>query len=258
MVTTPHSVVRAPGLNENAFSVISASGSHGSPQLYVVKERDQIRCECDMYRATNICSHSVAVAEMNGWLEKFLVWLKTKGKEPDLSSFLRTSLPKGAGKKPGQKKQNTRIPKIPIQQTVERTSARLSSSLDFAGFTHVWQNNHPFFFVFVTKQSKKCESCLLEFPQVVKIAPFDLALVHRERYMYPTTDEEGNKVWVPTRARERNAYYHVDATCVKQRHPHFDSSSMISVDDEVRRKLKDVHWKLLKDGLGYQPVAFEL
>jgi hypothetical protein len=277
LLSTPNSILHAPGSNENAYSVVSNSASHGSPQLYVVKDHNsnQIKCQCNMYKATNICSHSTAVAEKLGCLREFITWVRTRGKTPNVSTLLRSSIPKAAGKKPGQKYSRKRPASIPVMQTVPRIPATAESSpsqqqshdqnggcepLRRPQFTEAWHNENPFFIQFITKKSKRCESCRVNFPQmdVIKVAPYDIVIVHNERYMYPTPNECGEgTVWVPTIRKERAVFYHVDAACVLKRHSYYQTN-MIRIDEDVRRRFKSVHWKLLRDGLGYQVPGLEL
>ena len=67
-------------------------------------------------------------------------------------------------------------------------------------------------------------------------------LSHPERYEYPDKDNPGQ---TKKSYRERNAYYHVDPQCVKQRHPHFDAS-FLRVDNEIKSKLTKVPFDYLQ------------
>ena len=55
--------------------------------------------------SSQICSHTLAVAERNGELLKFLEWYVKLGQGPNLSSLALSGVPKGRGQKGGRKGQ---------------------------------------------------------------------------------------------------------------------------------------------------------
>lgn len=73
LVTESNAVSLAPGY-DNGRTVKSSSGKR--PHLVLSKANGQYCCDrdCGNHRSLGICSHSVAVAEINGELHKFVEW----------------------------------------------------------------------------------------------------------------------------------------------------------------------------------------
>ena len=59
---------------------------------------------CLQWMSSQICSHTLAVAEENRELLKFLEWYVKQGQGPNLSSLGLSGLPKGRGQKGGNPK----------------------------------------------------------------------------------------------------------------------------------------------------------
>ena len=136
----------------------------------------------------------------------------------------------------GKKGKQTRQDKIreEFPQFLDLTQTKL--------YKDIWQNDNPFSVVFISENISKCASCGLSFPKTNRPIPYDIVLRHPERYEYPDKDNPGQ---TKKSYRERNAYYHVDPQCVKQRHPHFDAS-FLRVDNEIKSKLTKVHLDYLQ------------
>ena len=109
-------------------------------------------------------------------------------------------------------------------------------------YTEVWQNDNPFKVVLISGNISKCTLCGLSFPKSNRPIPYDIVLQHSKRYEYPDKENPGQ---TKKSYKERNAYYHVDPECIKQRHPHFHSG-LLHVDPEVAEKLSKVHFYYLK------------
>ena len=65
-------------------------------------------CDCPNYHSLSVCSHSVAVAEVNGKLWQFVEWYRKSKKLLSLSRLVVKDMPKGRGQKgskPPRKKQ---------------------------------------------------------------------------------------------------------------------------------------------------------
>ena len=82
-------ILKAPWLlNEKAWLVKSSS----SPQPHVVQTKPNNMCHyicdssCPMFKGFSVCSHVVAVAEVNGGLPEFLKSIQ-KECEPNLSAI---------------------------------------------------------------------------------------------------------------------------------------------------------------------------
>jgi hypothetical protein len=72
--------------------------------LAQAKKTGQYTCDkvCGNRNSLSICSHTVAVAEINGDLSKFVAWFVKVKKKPSVSKLLLTGMPKGRGRKGGK------------------------------------------------------------------------------------------------------------------------------------------------------------
>ena len=118
------SMAPAPGYPPEARTVQSTSktGFH----LVTSASSGRFSCDCANYRSLNICSHSVAVAEVNKKLGHFVDWYRKANKLPSLSKLATADVPKGRGRKGGQpprKKQK----KVPISTRVDTIQAGSSA-----------------------------------------------------------------------------------------------------------------------------------
>jgi len=88
------SIVAAPGYPSDARMVASASGTR--PHL-VTKGIDQMyHCDAN-YKPLKICSHTVAVAEVNGELKQFIEVFTKKRRRPNLTKLALHGMPAGRG-----------------------------------------------------------------------------------------------------------------------------------------------------------------
>lgn len=80
LLTMPNSISKAPGLDVKSHHVISFSGSR--PHLVSCKKTGQYVCDkaCGNWNSLSICSHTVAVSEINGDLINFILWFKSAKK----------------------------------------------------------------------------------------------------------------------------------------------------------------------------------
>ena len=97
LLHTDGAIVVAPRQLPEARMVLSYSGK--PPHMVTPPQNVDFSCDasCPNWKPLGICSHSVAVAEMNGKLQKFLS--AKKKKVPSVTNLLTTSMPKGRGRK---------------------------------------------------------------------------------------------------------------------------------------------------------------
>ena len=97
-----NAVVPASGLGQGDKMVKSKSGS--VPHMVTI-DHGSLHYKCDdkclQYKSANICSHTVAAAEVNGDLAKFLHFLRHKC-APNLMQMAIHGMPAGAGRKGGK------------------------------------------------------------------------------------------------------------------------------------------------------------
>ena len=109
-------ITPAPGSDPKARMVLSLTSD--SPHFVRCKQSGQYICDsaCIRWTSANICSHTLAVAETNGELLKFLHWYSDAGNAPNISTLAMQGLPSGRGRKGGQPKRK-RIKQSSVPET---------------------------------------------------------------------------------------------------------------------------------------------
>ena len=117
LLREPNAISAALGCDSKSRMVRSRSGKR--PHLVTSTKQGMYVCDndCPNWKAMKLCSHSVAVAELNGSLKEFCdLYRKTK-RVPNMSRLALTGLPSGIGKKGNQvnrkrkrEPENERIP----------------------------------------------------------------------------------------------------------------------------------------------------
>lgn len=97
-------IVHAPGEN-TAMLVISKSKK--MPHYVEIFKSGKIECPCDGYKAKQMCSHALAVAEKRGVLENYLCWYE-KCRGLSISAICREKMPQKPQKKPGHKDRSSK------------------------------------------------------------------------------------------------------------------------------------------------------
>jgi len=102
LLSTPGAIGFAPGLAPQARTVISKT--HSGFHTVVPGKGGRFSCDnCPNYKSLGICSHTVAVAEVNHVLPQFIACLnKGKGVRPNLTKLLTSDMPAGRGRKGNQ------------------------------------------------------------------------------------------------------------------------------------------------------------
>ena len=98
LLNTDGAIVPAPGQKPEAQMVLSYSGKNPHMVSYIKTGDFACDANCPNWKGLGICSHSVAVAEVNGQLKKFLS-SKKRRKPPNLTNMVPTSAPRSHGRK---------------------------------------------------------------------------------------------------------------------------------------------------------------
>ena len=100
LISADNAIVPAPGQGPEARMVLSYSGK--APHMVTPKKGGDFSCDssCLNFKSMGICSHTVAVAEINKKLSLFLSTKKRK-RSANVTSVLTTNMPKGRGRKGG-------------------------------------------------------------------------------------------------------------------------------------------------------------
>ena len=99
LLQSPTSMSPAPGQPESARMVISRGGKR--PHLVVPSKGGRFKCDSDCinFKSLGICSHSIAVAELNGTLPQFLAHFEKGNKKPNFTALALHDMPAGRGRK---------------------------------------------------------------------------------------------------------------------------------------------------------------
>ena len=99
LLTSTNAIAKAPGSDEKAHSVISSSGN--PPHMVTLRKNGQYVCDksCANRNSLRICSHTVAVAELNRDLSQFVSWLIKAKKRPSLTKLVVTNMPMAGARK---------------------------------------------------------------------------------------------------------------------------------------------------------------
>ena len=106
----------------------------------------------------------------------------------------------------------------------------------------------PFLIKFLNGRIKVCVGCkgphMKDSQNGLLPPPHDICIGHCEplTFVNPRTGLESSKMG--------NAYYHVNLSCIRKKHPNFTPSQLIC-DDDVRKALKPMHFQFLWDTLGF-------
>ena len=113
LLSSKTEITPAPGSDPKARMVLSLTSD--TPHFVRSKASGQYICDsaCIRWSSANICSHTLAVAEANGELLKFLQWYSAAGNAPNISTLAMQGLPSGRGRKGGQpKRKRTKEPSV--------------------------------------------------------------------------------------------------------------------------------------------------
>ena len=104
-------ITKIPGDHEGKGRMV-ASSSSSVPHMVTSGKKSNFNFVCDKncprYGAYGFCSHTIAVAEVNGCLDKFIEQLKKSKHKANLSLLAYHGLPAGAGEKGGKPKPKRR------------------------------------------------------------------------------------------------------------------------------------------------------
>ena len=239
LVSSPGKISSAPGCDPTSKMVASHRFKDRPHLVTKGKANGENRCEknCPHWNGIKICSHTIATAESNGDLSKFLVWYKEKRstKAANLSAVVRTDMPQYPGRKGGVPATLRRAtPKLPVDARRKRTYSKSTESS--VPSTADIPNTNPFYVKKMNARIKVCQGCrgpLKSAGGNIQPPPFDYCVARRERRQY--RDDNGQ---LKTPSRPSDAHYHLRAACVKAAEPSFVTSSLVIPDD---MQLTEVH-----------------
>ena len=163
-----------PGKHEG---YLTESESATAPNFVEVKRGGCCVCPCRAYQVSSVCSHALAVADIAGCLEEYLVWYHTKSGGANLTATASITAPKNSGMKPGQSRRQRPSRKRCSERDKEEYSERrpyTQCSDDGQLFSLKWLS---------TSTARVCYGCgghLRSSISTVPDAPFDVVLTTKE------------------------------------------------------------------------------
>lgn len=247
LLNHPYAIQRKASLEVDGlirFEVASKTAKNGTVEVKVFK--DHSSCICGRYRSDGICKHSLAVASLQSQLPKHLDFIRKRFKrDGNRTSLAEYNVRKDtAGKKGARNK---------VSYRAERAKGRSASSTEGKGndnqnqpFTEIHHNDNQFNLAFLTEEAATCKSCGINFCHRVRVIPFDLVLMHRERWYYPMNGNWSEKR--PSK-QETTRFYHTTKKCLLPRFPYF-TGCYVEISPSVLSLLTDSHKNYLSAELG--------
>ena len=118
LITTPGNITPAPGNSPEVKMVTSYSGQR--PHLVMPCKSGMYKCDSDClnYKSMGLCSHVVAVAELQNCLPRLISAYGKSKKRPDFTKLSTHGMPSGRGKKGGRAPRH-RTQKEPVTERVD-------------------------------------------------------------------------------------------------------------------------------------------
>ena len=268
LLTTQRGLQPAASSDASAWSVqlFTSAVLH-----FVTSKADgQYMCDaqCPQWASIKICSHTVAVAEKNGQLLKFLKWYSSTHQKTNITAIGMLNMPKGRGQKGSvAKRKRTRSkasePEIVTSRPSLQTVSTISTSLVPAPYyssrcasgasynTSVYSqsspvctsqsqpvNPNPFYLKFITGNIRVCQGCkgsLRAADFSLPDPPYDLCVAHAEKRPY--RDNSGNLV---TPTTYKPSHYHLAFTCIQAVEPAF-FPNCLQIPNDIQNELTPEH-----------------
>ena len=153
LVNTKGAMAPAPGHPPEVRTVESTSKK--GFYLVITGSSGRFTCNCANYQSLSLCSHAVAVAEINGRLEEFVEWHRKLKKSPSVTKLLVKDAYKGCGRKGGKappKKKKVepireRVELTPVVQSLTDTqsTSSVNNNNEMASSLHTTVPNHYYY-----------------------------------------------------------------------------------------------------------------
>lgn len=113
LLSAENAITAAPGKDKKARMVLSYISV--VPHLVQSRSGGQYICDdsCLHWKSAKICSHTLAVAEVNHELPEFLHWYSRAGITPNITAVGMQGLPRGSGRKGGRPKRQRKQQALP-------------------------------------------------------------------------------------------------------------------------------------------------
>ncbi len=144
LLNTPQAISSAPGHPDEARMVMSRSGQR--PHLVLPCKTRRFKCDSDCmnFKSLGICSHSIAVAELNNEIQAFVAAFTKVKRTPSFTSVTVHGMPAGRGRK-GSQAPRKRKQRQPVTEREDRVpsihcGSKSSFSPSVSGSSNQTQN----------------------------------------------------------------------------------------------------------------------
>ena len=149
---------------------------------------EKISCDktCKSFRDSGgLCPHVLVVAGKTGRLRSFIATHKKACNK--MGKIISANLSKQLEGKPNQRVKQRRgknnVSHVPVVSEEDPYDVMVPEPMRYIEY---YQNDEPFYVVFTHDYSNAitCTGCTNEFSKRIQIAPYDIVLLHEERYRY--------------------------------------------------------------------------
>lgn len=124
----------AEGTSRITYMVASHSNVNHTHTVSLNMKSKRVECGklCANFSAYGICSHCIAVAEIEKCLPEFLAWYRKSKKSPKLTNLVNLNMPTGAGKKASKATQRRKGAANKQTKTIMPSTSRVNLPLMYA------------------------------------------------------------------------------------------------------------------------------
>ena len=241
LLLKPNAIVEAPGF-DGIFVRHSADDTGLKPNL-VTNQNGKFQCECNLFKASSICEHVVAVAEQTGQLEAFLQKRKKNKSQTNITTMVMSGIKSGAKPKVAKPRKGGRTPldkPKPTSSVSRMPVVEDASTLDAINALDEMDTEQPFeiIYLFQTKASA-CYGCGTKY---IKENENNTLIIRKfcEREYFVAGEKK---------SRLQFAYFHLKSSCVRKKFPDFKKEILTIANESVALIPAKVKEKLISMGM---------
>ena len=265
-----------PGNSSGKGRMVASSSSQHCPHVVIPGRKNDTVFSCDKncprFSAYKFCSHTVAVAEVNGCLDSFIKEIIRGKNVASISKLAYHGLQNGAGEKGGKPKPKRRrvttVDPLPVRDRFscsqsntssadvhpspssaqrkrvtatlvdlpvsERFSNRASSASSATAILS--PSAQPYTFKLLNGSIKVCAGCRLGY--INQFPPYNICIVHKETRPIKNALTKADII-VPV-----NAHYHAAKSCIMLKDPTFSPNELI-FPENMKEKLQGGVYRIL-------------
>ncbi|XP_066288417.1 uncharacterized protein [Branchiostoma lanceolatum] len=195
------------GFNDPKERIVNSESSSKYPHCVKPMKSGGFKCDCQGYKASTICAHTLATACDCNDLVVYVDYIVSKCIRPNLTPLCAGKASNPGRKKPISRKRKRNSPTRAIVPLKKRSTQNSISPKPWLSSNAEW-----YLINYKTCRARLCAGCREEY-KTKKPPPNDVLLRHWESDFKKGTRDV---------ALESHRYYHVDFRCLRRRHPTFD------------------------------------